>query len=201
MLYYVAENPWYLAGVFSAIALGFLVALRVTQDGRFLIRALIAFGIALIVLIVEQLWVTENERLERVVKELVSALSHSDADHMISLMDDHVTFSIGGRMQGNELDLDFFRNSLKNANFDWVHLSHLSTNAGTQSQRGSAEFKIAAGGTYLVGSTLQKFAGNSTWSLGFSKTPSGVWKINRVTAIAFPPYVPLSMIKLRPRSR
>ncbi len=200
MLYYVAENPWYLAGVFGLLSVSFLIALRVTQDGKFLIRALIALGLAAIVLVVEQLWVTDNERIEWVVKDLVSALSRSDADKMIGLMDQHVTFSLRSSMQGDELDTDFFRSTLQNAKFDWVHLSKLTTNAGVQSQRGSAEFKISATGTYLMGGTQHNFAGNSQWSLGFRKAPNEGWKITRITAVVLPPYVILPMVKFRSRN-
>lgn len=137
MWYYVAENPWYLAGTFGLAAAGFLVALKLTQDGRNLTRALIALGLAAVVLVVEQWIVTDAERVEWAVKDLVRALSENDTTRVISLMDDRVTFSMRDKI-ADELDHAWFARELNDLTFDWLHLSRLTTSAGQQTHRGSA---------------------------------------------------------------
>jgi ketosteroid isomerase-like protein len=187
-MYFVAENPWPLLAVFGLIGLGFLVALRVTQDGRYLIRALVALGLAAVALIVEQLWVTDAERIEAVVRELADAVRRSDTEAALALMDDHVGFGIRNQSISDELDLSLIRIVLRDVKFDWLHLSRLSASAGKQTHMGQAEFKVNAGGTYQ-GS--HNFVGLSEWSLGFRRTPDGAWKITRITATKLPPYAML----------
>jgi hypothetical protein len=199
MWYFLAENPWYLAGAFGLVAVGFLIALKVTQNGRNLVRALIALGLAATVLVVEQFLVTDNERIEWQVKALIAALADSDATRMKALMDEHVIFSMRNATLGDELDLAWLTDRLKDLKFDWIHLSRLSTSAGDQTRRGSAEFKVGAAGTYTMGGIGHNFAGNSEWSLGFRKLPDGTWKISRITAQVFPQYVTLPMIQYRRR--
>jgi len=197
MWYYVAENPWPLAGAFGLVALGFLIAMKVTADGKYLVRALIVLGLAAGVLIVEQLLVTDAERIESTVKNLIHALSRSDADGVTQALDDHVTFSIRNDTLGNELDLEQFREKLKDLTFDGIYVSRLSTSSMQQSGRGSAEFKASAAGTYQMNGVGYNFAGNSEWSLGFRRLPSGEWKINRITAMSFPLNVVLPFMRAR----
>ena len=72
---YLSEDPTYLAGGLLLLAGAFLVALKVTQQGKYLIRAGIALGLGLVVVVVEWLWVTDNERIEQVVYDLRRAVS------------------------------------------------------------------------------------------------------------------------------
>jgi ketosteroid isomerase-like protein len=198
MQYYVAENPWYLVGGLALIGGVFLIALRVTQDGKNLIRALIALGLAALVFVVEQVWVTDAERIEWVVKELAGAVANSDGDRVLSLMDDHVTFSMRSNTVGEELDLDFVRKVLGDIDFDWVHVSRLTTSAGEQTHRGSADFRVNVSGTYRQTLGSRPFLGPSDWSFGFRRTPTGQWKVTRIAVVSVPPYVAIPL-KFKPR--
>jgi ketosteroid isomerase-like protein len=196
--YYVAENPWYLVGGLALIGGVFLIALRVTQDGKNLMRALIALGLAGLVLVVEQFWVTEAERIEWVVKDLADAIAHSDGDRVLSLMDEHVTFSMRSNTVGEELDLDFVRKVLGDIDFDWVHVSRLTTSAGEQTHRGTADFRVNVSGTYRQTLGTRSFLGPADWSFGFRRTPAGQWKITRIAVVSLPPYVAIPL-KFKPR--
>ena len=82
-MYYLSEDPWPLAGFLGLVGLGFLVPLWLTQQGKYLIRALVAFGLALLVIGIERVWVTDNERIEAVVSELASGVANRDADRAL----------------------------------------------------------------------------------------------------------------------
>src|SRR4051794_38073107 len=85
-MYYLAEDPTYLAGGLGLLAAAFLVALRVTQQGKYLIWAGVAGGLALAALAVEKAWVTDNERIEDTVYGLADAVRASDGDRLASYL-------------------------------------------------------------------------------------------------------------------
>ncbi len=197
LTYYVAENPWYLVAILVLIAAGFLLTLRVTQDGRYLVRALVALGVAGVLIAVDALWVTEAERVESVIRELAAAVARSDGEATLALMDAHVTFSIRSNTYGEELDLASFAELLGQVQFDFVRVSRLTATAGAQTHRGQAEFKVTASGSIRQGTALRNFMGNSEWSIGLRRLGSGAWKINRITAVELPQYTMLPTLKVK----
>ncbi len=130
LTYYVAENPWYLVAVIGVIAAGFLLAARVTADGRHFARGMVALGVAAVLILVDQLWVTEAERVAGVVRELARAVARSDGPAALALMDDHVTFSMRSNIFGEELVLDSVAELLRQVKFDFVRISRLAATAG-----------------------------------------------------------------------
>jgi hypothetical protein len=197
LTYYVAENPWYLVAIIGVAAAGFLLAARVTQDGRHFVRAMVALGVAAVLIVVDQLWVTEAERVEGAVRALARAVARSDGPAALALMDEHVTFSMRSNTFGEELVLSSVAELLHQVKFDFVRVSRLMATAGAQTHRGQAEFKVTAAGSIEQGSSMRAFAGYSEWSLGFRKVASGEWKINRVTAVELPQYTMLPTIKVK----
>jgi hypothetical protein len=197
LTYYVAENPWYLVALVGLVAAGFFLALRVTQDGRHLVRALVALGVAGTLILVDQLWVTEAERVGWVVSALRAAIARSDGAATLELMDEHVTFSMRSNTYGEELVLPSLVELLGKVKFDFVRISRLVATAGSQTHRGQAEFKVTAAGTIEQGSQPRPFAGYSEWSLGFRRAASGEWKINRITAVELPQYTMLPTLKVK----
>ena len=178
LTYYVAENPWYLVAILGFVAAGFLLTLRATQEGRYLVRALVAPGPTAgpLLIVVDQVWVTEAERVERVIRDLADAVARSDGTATMALMDDHVAFGIRSQTLGEELDLPSFAELLGQVQFDFVRVSRLSATAGAQTHRGQAEFKVTASGAIKQGGSLRNFMGNSEWSIGLRRLPSGAWK-------------------------
>lgn len=197
LTYYVAENPWYLVAILGFVAAAFLITLRATQDGRYLVRALVALGLAGALIVVDQVWVTEAERVERVIRDLADAVARSDGDATMALMDQHVAFSIRSNTLGEELDLPSFAELLGQVQFDFVRVSRLTATAGAQTGRGQAEFKVTASGAIRQGGSLRNFMGNSEWSIGLRRLPSGAWKINRITAVELPQYTMLPTLKVK----
>ena len=197
LTYYVAENPWYLVAVIGVVAAGFLLAARVTQDGRHFVRGMVALGVAAALIVVDQLWVTEAERVAGVVRALARAVARSDGPAALALMDEHVTFSMRSNTFGEELVLSSVAELLRQVKFDFVRISRLMATAGAQTHRGQAEFKVTTAGSIEQGSSMRAFAGYSEWSLGFRKVASGEWKINRVTAVELPQYTMLPTIKVK----
>jgi hypothetical protein len=184
-VYYLAEDPWYLAGALAIVALGMLIALKTTQQGKFLIWALVCLGMAGVTIVVEKLWVTDSERIEAVIMEIGRAARRSDADGVIALMTPDVVLEIRGNRLGGMLARPFVRGSLEQAKFDFLTISKIEISSGSQTRRGTANFRVHAGGSY--GSfNFMTGASGSDWSMGLQRSSDGEWKVNRVTATRLP---------------
>ena len=183
---FLSEDPTYLVGGLGITALVFLVLLKVTQQGKFLIRAAVAAGLALLVVGVERVWVTDNERIEQTVYSLAKAVEASNAQEALGLMTDDVRFVNRGDTMSTLLTRIFVQRTLQNAKFDFLRITRLKTNAGNQSRRGSAEFQVVASGSIQKYNELNFGSANSSWSLGFKETSPGIWKVNRITPVSVP---------------
>src|SRR5947209_6714482 len=95
-MYYLAEDPTYVLAALGLAAVACLVALQVTQQGKYLIWAggLVALGAALFA--VEQFWVTDAEQIEAVVYDLADALQASDVDRIAAHIDPKVALNLRG---------------------------------------------------------------------------------------------------------
>jgi len=178
----LSEDPTYLAGGLGLLALAMLIALRVTQQGRYLVRALVVLGLAAVVLVIEHFWVTDAERIERVVYDLRDAVQASDVDRVLSYLTPDVEYARGGSTVSGEATRKDIRLTLSGAKFDFVRISRLRTQAFRQSRRGLAEFRILASGSVHTPIVQLNFGTtNSDWSLGFAETSPQVWKVDRIT--------------------
>jgi ketosteroid isomerase-like protein len=182
---YLSEDPWPLAGALGLVALGFLVALLITQQGKHLIRAGIALGLALAVIGIEHFWVTDNERIEAVVYDLARAVGASDP----GAIEAHLApdFEAPAGAVGRAV----IRASLPNIKFDFVRVSHLRVNAGAQTRLGTADFTVQTSGmgTAPILGARATFAtppSGTDWSLGFRETAPGQWKVTRITPTRLP---------------
>ena len=195
-MHYLVEDPTYPLIALGVAALACLVALRTTQQGKFLVWAGGLAGIAALWFVVERLVVTDAERVEAVVYELADAVSRSDADAVAALLAPDVTFGRGGRTQG-AVQVRLLLPRLDLLHFDYLRIRQLDAQAGGQTRRGSAEFNVIASGTYGGGGlgAGQPFPITHTgWSLGFREVTPGVWRVNRITPVRIPreaaPYIP-----------
>src|SRR4051812_23202528 len=129
-MYYLADDPSYLLAGLGLAAVTLLVALRVTQQGKFLLWAGIVGAVALGIFGVERYWVTDAERIEAVVYDLGAALEASDVDRIKSHLDDRVTFGMRGETTDGTLLLRLVLPLLRQTHFDFVRVSRLVAGAG-----------------------------------------------------------------------
>jgi ketosteroid isomerase-like protein len=184
---YLSEDPTFLAGGLLLLAGVFAVALRVTQQGKYLIRAMVAVGLAAAVVVIEWLWVTDNERIEQVVYDLRRAVLDSDAETALAHMTPDVEFSRRDMAMFGEATRELVRRNLSQTRFEFLRISNMETSAGRQSRRGKAEFRVfAKGSLHTPQTTMNIGTANSVWSLGFRETEPGVWKVSRITPVQIP---------------
>ncbi len=181
------EDPTYLAGGLLLLAGAFGVAFNITRLGKYLVRAGIALGLALVVVAVEWFWVTDNERIEQVVYDLRRAVLGSDVEGALIHMAPNVQYLQGDTALSEDATRALIKANLSHARFEFVRISDLQTSAGQQSRRGKAEFRVFTRGHLNSSSGLTEIGtAVTTWSLGFQETEPGVWKVNRISPISIP---------------
>jgi hypothetical protein len=184
---FLSEDPSLLMVVLVLVAGAFLVALKVTQEAKYLFWALGTLGLAAILMAVELLWVTDAERIEQVVFDLRRAVLESDAEGVLAHLTPDVEYGQSGTYLSGEATRELIRVNLANATFDFVHINRLQTSAGGTTRRGKAEFQVYAKGTLRMSlGSYNIGTANSTWSLGFQETAPGIWKVNRITPVSVP---------------
>jgi ketosteroid isomerase-like protein len=175
----LSEDPTYLVAGLLLLAGAFVVALNVTQQGKYLIRAGIVLGLVLVVVAVDWFWITDNERIEQVVYDLGRAVQSSDVEKVLSHMAPNVQFLQGETALSEDTTRARIRANLSQAQFEFVRVTDLQTSAGQQTRRGKAEFRVFTRGR--SSGSAGALDGLTTWSLGFEETQPGVWMVNRIS--------------------
>ena len=117
---FFSEDPTYLAGGLLLLAGAFLVALNITQQGKYLVRAGVALGLALLVVAVEWFWVTDNERIEHVVYALRQAVLSSDAEGVLIHMAPNVQYLQADTVLSEDATRAMIKATLSHAEFEFV---------------------------------------------------------------------------------
>ena len=184
---YLSEDPTYLVGGLLLLAGAFLVALNITQQGKYLIRTGIMLGLALLVVAIEWFWVTDNERIEQVVYALRQAVLNSDAEGVLTHMAPNVQYLQADTALSEDATRAMIRANLSHAAFEFVRIADLQTSVGKQSRRGQAEFRVFTRG-HLNSSPgiIDLGTAVTTWSLGFQETAPHVWKVSRISPVSMP---------------
>jgi hypothetical protein len=204
---WLSENPWPLAGSLALVAVGFLIALRVRQQGKYLIAALACLGLAVAFVVIERAWVTDAERVEEVVLRLADAVERSNADEALALLTPDVTLTQSGITMGGRTPDALARSlpksdpgaanparialraAIENAKFDFLSISRLQAHAGRLTRMGQANFRAFGSGSIEAGSVRFNFAtdaGGSDWSVGLREDRDGQWRIASITAMRVP---------------
>jgi hypothetical protein len=185
---FLSEDPTYVLGVLGILTVGFLIALKVTQQGKYLLYATGVFALAALLVVVERLWVTDAERIEQEVYALGKAVASSDAQGVLDRLTPDVQYVIEGRNRTGEDLKERIMYAVSNAKFDVLRISKLHARAGEQSRRGTAEFKVFSSGEFqpAYSHPLHFAATNSSWSLGFREISPGVWKVYRISPAHLP---------------
>ncbi|WP_406698264.1 hypothetical protein V5E97_05340 [Singulisphaera sp. Ch08] len=187
----LSEDATYLAGGLGILAVLMLVALRVTQQGKFLIWAGAALALAALFVLVEYVWVTDTERIEQVVYDLRGAVANSNSPAVIALLTPDVQFVQKGQSISGIATRNYIEDLLERAQFDFVRITKLEANAGRQSGRGTALFRVVASGNYMFGPTSFNFGTtNIDFSLGFRELSPKVWRVERITLTRVPRDMP-----------
>jgi hypothetical protein len=187
---FLTEDASYLLIGLGVAALACLLALKVSQQGKFLVWALGLLVAAAVVFGFEHFWVTEAEQVEAVVYDLAEAIRASNADRIKDHIDPKVTIGTKDRTIDGSATLRLIYFYLQSTHFDYVTVSQLTTSVGRQSRVGKANFKAIATGVFQEGQSEFPIGTLGTeWELSFREVSPGVWKITRIQAIKVPPQV------------
>ncbi len=184
---YLSEDPTYLAGGFLLLGAACVIALKATQQGKYLIGAGTALVLALLVVAVEWMWVTDNERIEKVVYEVRAAVLESNVDGVLAHLAPNVMYQQGDTALTSDATRELIRANVSNLHLEFARITELRTSVGQQTRRGIAEFRVfTRGGLKTSPHISDGMSAMTAWSLGFQETGPGIWKINRITPVSMP---------------
>ena len=184
---FLSDDPTYLAGTLALIAGIFFILLRIRQQGKYLIAAVVALSLALLVVLIEQLWVTDAERIEAKVYALGQAVAASDTNAVFEILSDDVEYVTGDNTMPRDATREMVKRTLASAKFDFLRIAKLRTHVGSQSRRGTADFHVICSGSFTTAYNDLNFAtSNSTWSLAFKEYGPNNWKVARITPVYIP---------------
>jgi len=182
---YLSEDPTYVIGGLLLLAGAFVIMLKITQQGKYLLNAGIALTLALAIFLIEWIWVTDIERIEKVVHDVRTAVLKSDPEGVLAHLTEDVRYA-GPEMSLSPGDtLTLIRNNVSNIHLEFARISELKTSVGQQTRRGTAEFRIFTRGSLKSTSILPEARTAVTaWSLGLQETEPGIWKIYRISEVS-----------------
>lgn len=188
------EDPWPLIWLAAIVALASLVALRVTQRGKYALVALAMVVVSAVLLVVDALVVTDVERIHDTLSKLVAAVRHSDTEAVLALLTDDVTLDQDSastsiiRSARPDFEGTFTRAAIRgilaSLRFDALSIERPVVTAGRLTRLGKAEFRLFAKGN-IEPSGAPFGTLDSEWSLGFREV-DGVWKVSRITPLRLP---------------
>jgi hypothetical protein len=123
-------------------------------------------------------------------------VARSDGDAVAALLEPDVSLTQegngvigGGEIARGRIAIALIRATLEGTRFDYVTVANLHTTAGSIGGQGKCDFRVDTMGSINGPSGQSTFTTGTTgsdWSLGFVRTPSGTWKITRITAVRLP---------------
>ena len=136
MFRFLTEDSAYLDGLLIVGALLCLIGLKVTREVKYLTWALTALGLAVVAFTIDQLWVTDYERIEQVVYDLRTAVASCDVQGVFKHLTADVEYVQGGISLVGDPTRQLIRANLSNATFDAIYIQGLQITAGQQTRRG-----------------------------------------------------------------
>lgn len=189
---YLSDDPTYPVVFLGLAAVGCLVMLKVTQQGKYLISA----GVVLLVLLgwmgIERAWVTDHERIEDVIYRLAAAVEASNADLAADFLtpdcvlepsndtNNIVMSYVANHFGRGAVTRERLNEFLPQFTFDWVKVVRMETHVSPISRLGTADCVVHA---MAMGKspTLSTPPAGMGWSFGLVEVSPKVWKVSRIS--------------------
>ena len=121
------------------------IALKVTQQGKYLLSAGMALLLALLVVVVEWLWVTDNERIEQVVHDVRTAVLNSDPEGVLAHLTPDAQYAGPESSMTPEATRHLIREYVSNVHLEFLRIMQLKTSVAQQAPRNSRVSRLGAG--------------------------------------------------------
>ena len=189
------ENPWPLVLATLGAAVVCLALLLATQNGRHLVRGLVAVGLAGVLLLVDWAWTTDREKIAAAVSNAAAAVKRNDIAGIRGLLAPGAVYMPNGSMGTSGVEFQsplgntLLRQALDEVKFDFLSVRKLEVSAGRQTRRGKADFEVLCSGTWnpsVGGSAINFPPTTSAWSFGLQKQKDGRWLVDRITPTQMP---------------
>jgi hypothetical protein len=173
---WLGDEVWPLIGLIAIIALGLAIAMVATGRGRF-IAGIVALGcIALLLLAIEYLWVTDRERVDGIIRDMASSAVREDAAAMVRHLSPRCHYGKLDRAAIERLAASTFDQFA----IDRVNISSRKTELFPMRNEARADFLAVVRGRQ---DNVEFRPYPTRWILTFVKSPQGVWQVEEIEQI------------------
>ena len=170
IIHLFAENVWPLIWLLALGELVLLIAMVGTGRGKLMVWMVVVAALAVVLVIVEWLLVTDRERVEGIVDQMARAVRNEEIDGLIR--------HLAPRCHFGDLDREGIRrlaaSALRDIEIEKVTLSDRKTHVFPQRKQATAEFLAVVRGRQ---SNVDFPPYASRWIFTFHQDPAGEWQV------------------------
>lgn len=173
---WLGEDAWSLVGLLALVALGLAIAMVSTGRARFLIGIVTLAVVAVVVLIIEQAWVTDREQVDGVISDLARAAVREDAPGVVRHLSPACRYGNLDRTGIERLaSATFSRFAI-----DRVNVSSRKTEVFPLRREAQADFLAVVRGRQ---NNVDFSPYPTRWILTFVQNSDGVWQVDAIQQI------------------
>ena len=170
IIHLFAENVWPLIWLLALAELVLLIAMVGTGRGRFLVWIGMLAALAVFLVVLEWLIVTDRERVDGIVDQMARAVRNEDIDELLRHLAPQCHFGAMDREAVRQLAASV----LHEIEVDRVTVSDRTTQVFPRQKQATAEFLAVVRGKQ---SQVEFAPYPSRWVLTFHQDPAGQWQV------------------------
>lgn len=173
---WLGDEVWPLICLLALVALGLAIAMAATGRGRFFIGVVALACLALLLVAIEYVWVTDRERVDGIVREMADSAVREDASGLVQHLSPTVRYGTLDRSAIERLASATFEQFA----IDRVTVSGRKTEVFAKQGEARVDFLAVVRGRR---NNVDFSPYPTRWVLTFVKNPQGVWLVEDIEQV------------------
>lgn len=171
-----AEDVWTLIWVIALLALVLLIAMVATRRSRLLIGIVSLAALAVVLLVIERLWVTDRERVDAIIDDIAQSVRQGDTEGIVR--------HLAPQCHYGSLDREGIRRMVDSVfhtfELEKLTISSRKTELFSRRKEATAEFLAVVRAKQA---NLESGPYPTRWTLTFTQTSTGEWQVLEIQQI------------------
>jgi hypothetical protein len=174
--HYLGEDVWPIIGLLALVALGLGIAVVATGRGRLLIGIVALACLAIVLLGIEHLWVTDRERVDGIINEMAQSAVREDSAGIVRHLSAHCRYGNLDRTGIERLASSTFAR----IEIDKVNVSSRKTEVFPMRGEARVDFLAVVRGRQ---NNVDFSPYPTRWIFTFVQSPEGAWEVEEIQQI------------------